>query len=86
MAEKDHKPYDFRAPQRDLKRTTADASFDRWLAGQMRQLYDQVLDESVPEDLVQLVRSFDSGTEAEGEAENPNQSEERGPGRAARRR
>jgi hypothetical protein len=37
----------------------SDASFDRWLTGQMRKLYDEVLEESVPDDLVELVRSFD---------------------------
>ena len=47
------------APEPGVKRTTSDASFDRWLAGQMRKLYDEVLEESVPDDLVQLVRSFD---------------------------
>jgi hypothetical protein len=39
----------------------SDAGFDRWLVDQLRKLYDEVLDEEVPDDLVKVVRSFDAG-------------------------
>ena len=66
-----------------------DAGFDRWLVDQLRKLYDEVLDEEVPEDLVKVVRGFDAGQAAETDAdrEEPEADElprRRGPGRAGR--
>lgn len=58
MAEKKDVPGGPDAPAPGVK-PLSDASFDRWLTGQMRKLYDEVLEESVPDDLVELVRSFD---------------------------
>ncbi|MGH6944622.1 MAG: hypothetical protein ACREH6_10430 [Geminicoccaceae bacterium] len=58
-------------PKRESKASTMDASFDRWLVGQLRKLYDDVLEESVPDDLVRVVRAFDSeGSEAESSDES----------------
>lgn len=46
-----------------------DAGFDRWLVDQLRKLYDEVLEEEVPEDLVKVVRSFDTQQEGEADAD-----------------
>ena len=45
----------------------SDAGFDRWLGGQLRKLYDDVLDEEVPEHLVEMIRSFDEEPKDEGD-------------------
>lgn len=50
-----------RAEGRRLSR--ADAGFDRWLVDQLRKLYDEVLEEEVPHDLVKVVRGFDARQE-----------------------
>lgn len=72
MADRKDLPGGPDTPEPKMTRTTADASFDRWLVGQMRKLYDEVLEESVPDDLVRLVRSFDGADAAGGrEAEAP---------------
>lgn len=48
-----------------------DAGFDRWLTGHLREMYDEVLREAVPEDLVRMVRQFDrpSSEEAQHQAD-----------------
>jgi hypothetical protein len=43
----------------------SEAGFDRWLVDQLRKLYDEVLEEEVPEDLVKVVRAFDAGQAGE---------------------
>ena len=52
----------------------SEAGFDRWLVDQLRKLYDEVLDEEVPEDLVRVVRAFDAGQggEAYADPKRPN--------------
>ncbi len=45
----------------------SDAGFDRWLGGQLRKLYDDVLSEEVPEHLVEVVRAFDEEPESKGD-------------------
>jgi hypothetical protein len=47
----------------------------------MRKLYDEVLEESVPDDLVRLVRSFDAAEAAGGHEAEAQPSGERGEGR-----
>lgn len=66
-----------------------DPGFDRWLVDQLRKLYDEVLDEEVPEELVKVVRSFDAGQggTADADREQPEAEEPprtRGSGRAGR--
>jgi Anti-sigma factor NepR len=46
----------------------SEAGFDRWLVDQLRKLYDEVLDEEVPEELVRVVRAFDAGQGGEAYA------------------
>ena len=58
-------------------RTSSDASFDRWLVDQMRKLYDQVLEENVPEDLINIVRSFDAEGGSKNEAGSPQSDQPR---------
>jgi hypothetical protein len=52
---------------KDRRKGTADMShqdtgFDRWLTGHLREMYDEVLRERVPEDLVRMVRQFERGS------------------------
>jgi len=46
-----------------------DGGFDRWLTGRLREMYDEVLREDVPDDLVRMVRQFDQPSAADPEAE-----------------
>jgi len=39
--------------------TMVDRAFDRWLNRQLHRLYDPVLAESVPDDLLRLLDQFD---------------------------
>jgi hypothetical protein len=80
MADKKDLPGGAGAPEARMKRPTADASFDRWLVGQMRKLYDEVLEESVPDDLVQLVRSFDAAEATASHEAEAQQSGDHGEG------
>ena len=43
----------FAAPMRASPRGTA--AFDRWLSGELARLYDDALEEPVPEELLQLL-------------------------------
>ncbi len=56
-----------RAPQLAPIGRRSDAGFDRWLGGQLRKLYDDVLSEEVPEHLVEVVRAFDEEPESKGD-------------------
>jgi hypothetical protein len=47
----------------------SDAGFDRWLGGQLRKLYDDVLNEEVPGHLIDMIRSFDEKPKGEGDDE-----------------
>ena len=38
-------------------------AFDYWLNRQLHQLYDQVLSEEVPEEIVRLLDKFDQGSD-----------------------
>lgn len=60
-----------------------DAGFDRWLTGHLREMYDEVLREAVPEDLVRMVRQFDRPT---GSKETQHQADEAETGSGSSRR
>jgi hypothetical protein len=47
-----------RQPKGTAEVSRENAGFDRWLTGHLREMYDEVLRESVPEDLVRMVRQF----------------------------
>ena len=75
--------------EQDGRRRTdrrSEAGFDRWIVDQLRKLYDEVLEEDVPEDLVKIVRGFDVGQEggADGDRERSG-AEEPLRGRRSRR-
>jgi hypothetical protein len=63
----------------------SDAGFDRWLGGQLRKLYDDVLDEDVPEYLVEVVRAFDEEPKNEGDDASGDNSRHEPAGRRSRR-
>jgi hypothetical protein len=48
-----------RRPQGTADMSHQNAGFDRWLTGHLREMYDEVLRERVPEDLVRMVRQFE---------------------------
>lgn len=79
---------DSRAPRKDPglgrpSRGRSEAGFDRWIVDQLRKLYDEVLDEEVPEDLVKAVRSFDGRQEEEPDPDREHHEDvQPGPGRA----
>jgi hypothetical protein len=62
-----------------------DAGFDRWLTGHLREMYDEVLRETVPEDLVRMVRQFDRSG-APGPSEQPSAEDAEGGAHSSRRR
>jgi hypothetical protein len=72
-----------RAATRPIGRPS-DAGFDRWLGGQLRKLYDDVLDEEVPEHLVEVVRAFDEQPKDEGDNSKGHGRHERARKRAHR--
>jgi hypothetical protein len=45
--------------ERMRRRSSLDPGFDRYLARQLHQLYDPVLDEAVPDDLADLLERFE---------------------------
>jgi hypothetical protein len=66
MTEKDDLPDDGgkRRPKGTAGMLHQDAGFDRWLTGHLREMYDEVLRETVPEDLVRMVRQFERSASA----------------------
>lgn len=63
----------------------SEAGFDRWLVDQLRKLYDEVLDEEVPEDLIRVVRAFGAGQAGETGADRERSRAQESP-RAGRSR
>jgi hypothetical protein len=61
-----------RAERRRSSRS--DSGFDRWLIDQLRKLYDEVLEEEVPDDLVKVVRGFDAQQEGKA-SRNPKRTQ-----------
>jgi hypothetical protein len=66
MTEKDDLPDDGgkQRPRRTAGMLHQEAGFDRWLTGHLREMYDEVLRETVPEDLVRMVRQFERSAPA----------------------
>jgi hypothetical protein len=66
MTEKDDLPDDGgkRRPKGTAGMLNQEAGFDRWLTGHLREMYDEVLRETVPEDLVRMVRQFERSAPA----------------------
>jgi Anti-sigma factor NepR len=62
-----------------------DAGFDRWLTGHLREMYDEVLRETVPEDLVRMVRQFERSS-AVGSSEQPQAEDAEAGSHSSRRR
>ncbi|MEZ5906829.1 MAG: NepR family anti-sigma factor [Geminicoccaceae bacterium] len=44
------------------RRSAKDAGFDRWLGKQLHAMYDPVLDEELPESLLELLNGFEPGS------------------------
>ena len=59
------------------RRGRSEAGFDRWIVDQLRKLYDEVLDEEVPEDLVKVVRSFNGQQQSAPGADREQEEHER---------
>lgn len=68
MTEKDDLPDDGgkQRPEGTVGMSHQDAGFDRWLTGHLREMYDEVLRETVPEDLVRMVRQFERSAGSSG--------------------
>ena len=48
----------------DADETMLERGFDRWLNRQLHRLYDPVLTEAVPDEIMRLLERFDPGTDA----------------------
>lgn len=60
------------ASERSPVSADLDPGFDRWLSRQLHNMYDQVLDEDIPEDLIDLIRDYPSEPRpGDSEADNP---------------
>jgi hypothetical protein len=61
MSDKDRRrpPARTAGSERMRRRSSLDPGFDRYLARQLHQLYDPVLDEAVPDDLADLLERFE---------------------------
>lgn len=46
------------------RRKRSDAGYERWLTGQLHEMYDPVLAEPVPEELERLLGAFEPRTKA----------------------
>ncbi len=55
-------------PGHGRRRSALDHGFDRWLSKQLHQIYDPVLTEAVPEDMMRLLDRFDGPGEEAGDA------------------
>lgn len=49
------------------RRNALDAGFDRWLNKQLHQIYDPVLSEAVPEDMMRLLEELDQSDDTAGD-------------------
>jgi hypothetical protein len=63
MASRKSEKLGFDSPLGGRKRSRADAQFDSWLVDRLHRVYDPVLQEPLPEDLLRLVESFDNGND-----------------------
>jgi hypothetical protein len=51
--------------ERGRSRRPLDAGFDRWLDRQLHKIYDPVLNENVPDDLLRLLEKFEERATAD---------------------
>jgi hypothetical protein len=51
---------------KSTRHTRGEIGFDRWLKHKLHEVYDPVLDEQVPEDLIRLLEAFDSREKKDG--------------------
>ncbi len=62
------------------RRPALDAGFDRWLNRQLHQIYDPVLSEAVPEDMMRLLEELDQSDDTAGDDDHDSQAKSDTPG------
>ena len=69
------------SPDRQRRgRRAVDPGFDRWLNKQLHQIYDPVLSEAVPEDMMRLLEGLDEVDEPAGDDDRGSQGKSGTPG------
>jgi hypothetical protein len=58
----------------DSDEAMIDRGFDRWLNRQLHRIYDPVLSETVPDEIMRLLEQFDSGTQSASENDDEHKS------------
>lgn len=50
-------------------KSALDCGFDRWVSKRLHQMYDPVLAEAIPEDMLRLLEGFDEPRKSAGDAD-----------------